>query len=94
MFDMNMDVKKRLFSRDLLKKIGLIQQKLADDVDVPQPAINAYLKGTRLPTLTIAREIADFIGISIEDLMFPAEMRGRQAKRPKKEKRKKKTAQP
>jgi len=48
----------------------LSQKQLARQVGLSQSAIAAYETGERTPSLAVARRIARFFGVSIEDLFF------------------------
>lgn len=54
-----------------IKKIrisrNLTQQELADAVDVKQPYIAQIERGSKIPTLTLGKQIADALGCSLYD---------------------------
>ncbi len=56
--------------REYRQQLGLSQEKLARSIDVSLNTIYAYEKGLKVPSLTNAFKLANFFGISIEDL-FP-----------------------
>ena len=56
--------------REYRQQLGLSQEKLARSIDVSLNTIYAYEKGLKVPSLTNAFKLANFFGVSIEDL-FP-----------------------
>ena len=51
------------------KKSGLTQQELADKVCVSRPMITQIERGTQIPSVLLARDIAEALGVSIDDLL-------------------------
>ncbi|SDI97146.1 putative transcriptional regulator [Halanaerobium congolense] len=54
----------------LRKKEGLTQEQLAEKVGLSTSSIAMYETGDRKPPLEKAKVLADFFGVSIEDIFF------------------------
>ena len=54
----------------LRDKRGLTQKELAEKTGISKSSIAMYETGERKPTLKRAKMLADFFGVSIEDIFF------------------------
>lgn len=64
---------------DLRNERALSQAKLAREIGVAPSSIAHYELGERAPHLDIARKIAAFFGVSLDDLEFANDPREREA---------------
>lgn len=55
--------------RELRKKKGMTQQDVADKVGVDRSMIAQFERGSRVPTITLGRDIAVALGVSVDDLL-------------------------
>jgi putative transcriptional regulator len=67
--------------REYRQKAKLSQEKLARAVNVSLNTIYAYEKGLKVPSLTNAFKLADFFGVTIEEL-FPQQEDTTDSKKP------------
>lgn len=62
----------KAFGRSLraLRKHGKLSlDTLSKEVDIPNPTINRYENGINIPTITQALKLADFFGVTIEEMI-------------------------
>lgn len=67
---------KRVYKTKLQKlreESGISQKRLADTLKVSQTAIGFWERGERVPSVDSARKLADYFGVSTDDLFAPAE---------------------
>lgn len=67
---------KRVYKTKLQKlreESGISQKRLADTLKVSQTAIGFWERGERVPSVDSARKLADYFGVSTDDLFTPAE---------------------
>ncbi|MCK8825364.1 helix-turn-helix transcriptional regulator [Fuchsiella alkaliacetigena] len=55
---------------ELRENKDLTQEQLAEKLDISASAIGMYEIGKRFPKLQTAKKIADFFGVSIEEVFF------------------------
>lgn len=55
---------------ELRRKLDITQEELAANIGVSKGAIGMYETGKRTPSLNRAKQIAQFFGITLEDLVF------------------------
>ena len=53
---------------ELLKKNNITQVQLANEIGVSDRFVSYVLKGFKQPSLQVAKLIADFVGVSLDDL--------------------------
>lgn len=46
------------------------RQKVAEDLDITPQMLGALERGTRTPSLQLAKKISDYYGVAIEDIFF------------------------
>ena len=56
--------------RECREKLGLTQQDLAHKVGLSQETISQYEIGTRVPNINVAREIAEALHESLDNIFF------------------------
>jgi len=49
---------------------GKTQRQIAEDMNVGVSTIAMYETGSRMPSLIMARKLAEYFGIKIEDIIF------------------------
>lgn len=49
--------------------LGLKQKEMADKLNIPHNTYNGYETGKRSPSLGVAKEIADFLNVSLDYLL-------------------------
>jgi len=54
--------------KKLLKERGVTQKKLADDLDLSQSAITAWMKHRNAPTFGVIQDLADYFGVKKTDI--------------------------
>ena len=59
----------RLEFKILLDKKGITQAQLADAAGVSQPFMSYIVKGYKLPSVTVAKRMADYLDMSIDELL-------------------------
>ena len=67
---------KRIYKTKLQKlreEAGISQKRLADSLKVSQTAIGFWERGERVPSVDSARKLADYFGVSTDDLFAPTE---------------------
>lgn len=52
-----------------LEKKGLTQAQLAEAVGVSQPFMSNFVKGYKMPSVSVMKRIADYLGITIDELL-------------------------
>jgi transcriptional regulator with XRE-family HTH domain len=55
------------------EQAGLKQSDVADQSGISRVAIGNYERGDRIPSVEIAKKIADVFGISVNELLYPDE---------------------
>ena len=53
----------------LRKRHGVTQQQLAAAIGVRQCAISSYERGTRRPDILLLKRIADYFGVTVDELI-------------------------
>lgn len=53
----------------LLKEKNITQREFAAEIGVSQPFVQYLLKGYKEPSLAVAKRIADYFGVSMDDLV-------------------------
>lgn len=53
---------------DLLKKNNITQVQLANEIGVSSKFVSYLLKGFKQPSLQVAKLIADYFGVSMDEL--------------------------
>lgn len=56
--------------RNLRIKCGFTQEKLADSVNIHRSYIAQIERGTKIPTITLSKDIAIALNCSLEDLLI------------------------
>lgn len=56
------------------QKKGLSQEDLALKIGMSQETISQYETGTRRPSITTARKIADVLGVKLDAIFFGADI--------------------
>ena len=54
----------------LRKKAGKTQTEVADDLKISQSRLGNYEQGIRIPRDSLKKEIAEYYGVSVQDLFF------------------------
>ncbi|URN83517.1 helix-turn-helix transcriptional regulator [Acetobacterium wieringae] len=62
---------------------GLTQNDLAEDLNVTSGAVGMWETGKRVPNLEMAKVIADYFNVTIEEIFFTDENNETLAKEPK-----------
>lgn len=62
---------------------GLTQNDLAEDLNVTSGAVGMWETGKRVPNLEMAKVIADYFNVTIEEIFFADENNETLAKEPK-----------
>ena len=57
------------FIRDVRVEQGMTQQQLADKLGVTDKAVSKWERGVSYPDITILRELADALGVSVSELL-------------------------
>ena len=57
------------------EEAGLTQNQLAERADISREAIGNYEKGRRTPPVDIAQRIAAALNMSVDDLLYPDNMK-------------------
>lgn len=60
---------------ELRRELNMTQEELAIKIGVSKGAIGMYETGKRTPSFNRAKEIAQFFGVTLEDLCFHGEMK-------------------
>lgn len=63
---MNLYIGKKI--KDLRKSQDITQEKLADYLNISYQAVSKWENGTALPDITLVPSIANFFGISTDEL--------------------------
>lgn len=53
----------------LLDEKGLTQAQLAEAVGISQPFMSNFVKGYKMPSVSVMKRIADYLGITIDELL-------------------------
>ena len=61
--------------RFLREQLGLTQFQLGEKAQISGKAVGRYENGNRVPSVTIAERIAGALGISVNELLYPEELR-------------------
>jgi len=54
--------------KKLLKARGITQKKLANDLNLSQSAVTAWMKHRNAPTYGVIQDLADYFGVKITDI--------------------------
>lgn len=65
---------------ELRSKLGLSQRKMAKILGLKPSTLAMYELGLRTPTLETAKRIANFFGVSVEEIFFGEDARKMRAK--------------
>ena len=55
--------------KTLRKRRGITQQQLAAALGISQCAISAYERNTRKPQILLIKKIADYFGVTVDELI-------------------------
>lgn len=56
--------------KELRKKRGLSQRQVAEEIGLSRQYFLRVEKGDSIPTINVAKKIADYFGCSIDDIFF------------------------
>ena len=57
------------------EQAGLKQSELAEKAEISRVAVGNYERGDRVPPVNIAQRIADALGMSVNDLLYPEDLK-------------------
>ena len=63
---------------ELMEEKGFTQGALSRATGITQAAISQILHGKQAPNIRTARKIAAALGVSVDDIIFPGEVRSEQ----------------
>ena len=65
--------------REIRKKLGLNQQKVALDLNISREALSHYENGRREPSLSMLLQLSDYFDVSIDYLITGKEFSSRKS---------------